>query len=302
MKGHFVSTILDVLTNWVSGMLESSDREALCGDLAESGVSSLAALRDVLSLVIRRKLVGLRVLQPWVIFAFIAVPVGVLLSLASRWICDGSAIYFWMYINNWDFGVAQTPAFWRELYSVLPLTLFPFAALICWSWTTGLVIGTYARRTLWFNGTTLLVVLLCITTFGAPRGLGGVLLEVRARDFPGNAAVFANTFYRDIFPRIVEVLLVMLPVLDGMRRTIRDSRFTRIGRVCMLICCFATLGSLASECSIWWCLRVWNAWPLREPRLPSLIPLAILGPAAYLISTAVRRTSVGLLPTGSQRL
>lgn len=289
MRRIVSDAILDLLTSRVSSMLERADREALCGDLAESGVSGLAALRDMASLVIRRKLAELSDVQPWLVFAFIAVPLGLLLSLAARWISDGSAIYFWLYINNWDPAVAQTLSYWWVLSSLLPGILFPFVALICWSWTTGLVIGTCGRRTIWFNGSTLLVVLFCIGIFGAPHELGRFLLEVRARDFPGNAAVFANAFYRAFFPQTVEVLLVILPFIYGMRRSIRDSNFTRLGRICVLISCAMTLGSLASQCSTWWCMRVWNAWPLQLPRLPSLMPLAIVGPVAYSILMATRR-------------
>jgi hypothetical protein len=39
-----------------------------------------------------------------------------------------------------------------------------------------------------------------------------------ARDFDGNAAVFALTFYRVIFPAIVLVLLVLVPAVWAMRR------------------------------------------------------------------------------------
>lgn len=57
---------LDFLAERVSSMLDPSDREALCGDLAESGVTGFEALRDVLSLVIRRQIAVLGNFRPWV--------------------------------------------------------------------------------------------------------------------------------------------------------------------------------------------------------------------------------------------
>ena len=51
----------------------------------------------------------------------------------------------------------------------------------------------------------------------------------------------------------------------------------------------AAAGTLVIQNLTWWQMRVWHIWPLRLPRLPSLMLLAIAAPAAYLLLTPVFR-------------
>jgi hypothetical protein len=74
-------------------MLDSAERDAVCGDLAESGESGSQALREVLSLVVRRCATCLRGWRPWLTLVSLTVPLSVLVSLLSRRTADGTAIY-----------------------------------------------------------------------------------------------------------------------------------------------------------------------------------------------------------------
>lgn len=186
----------DFLAERVSGLLDPSDREALCGDLAESGVAGIEALHDVLSLVIRRQIAVLSNFRPWVVLAFLAIPIGVFLSVLSRQTADGSAIYLWLYTSNLNLSLARTSGYWRGMAECLPVVLLPCLSLACLSWTAGLLIGVYARQTRWLSGGGLIGVLFCASILGLPHGFALILVLGRARDYFGNAAVFTNTFYR----------------------------------------------------------------------------------------------------------
>ena len=93
------------LTWWlveiVSRLLDPDEREAVNGDFAESGESGAQALLDALGLVARRQIALWRQWRPWLALLGLVLPLGVLLSLVSRMMADGSAIYSWMYLNNW---------------------------------------------------------------------------------------------------------------------------------------------------------------------------------------------------------
>jgi hypothetical protein len=69
----------------------------------------------------------------------------------------------------------------------------------------------------------------------------------------------------------------------------RMDRFARTVQVFLLVAAATAIGTLVSTNLLWWQMRVWNIWPLRQPRLPSMMPLAIVGPAAYLLLTSLVR-------------
>jgi|ERR1035437_10630480 hypothetical protein len=81
-------------------MLDSAERDAVCGDLAESGESGSQALREVLNLVVRRRAACLRGWSPWLTLVGLTLPLSVLVSLQSRRTADGTAIYLWFYVGS----------------------------------------------------------------------------------------------------------------------------------------------------------------------------------------------------------
>jgi len=286
-------TILDALlrrmADTASLMLDSAERDAVCGDLTESGESGSQVLREVLGLVVRRRAACLRGWRPWLTLASLTIPLSLLVSLVSRRTADGTAVYLWLYVNNWDWTLIHNQGFWRELAQCAPGVLFSYLALGCWSWTTGLLVGCFARRILWFSGAVFFVVVLAVGVFGIPRFFGHILVLQRARDFSGNSAVFLEVFYRQLFPQCVQLLLVVLPAWRGMLQGTRMDRFPRTAHVFLLIAAVAAVGTLVSTNLLWWQIRVWDIWPRRQPRLPSMEPLAIAGPAAYLLISFVWR-------------
>ena len=283
--GSLVRRIIDKLCL----LLDATEREVVYGDLAESGESGTLALRQVLGLVLRRLGSGLLNWRPWLIIIALSIPLGILVSLQSRRVADGRAIYLWLYTKNWDWAIIQNSGFWTELSQSAQSVLLSYLALACWSWTIGFVVASFSRRTLWFNGAVLFMAVLAASCFGIPRSLGSTLVLQRARDFSNNAAVFQDALYRQVFPVCLFVVLVGLPLLRGMVQGCRMGRFPRTAQVLLQIAALAGIGALVSSDLLWWQLRVWYIRPLHLPRLPSLMPMAVLTPLAYLLSTSLIR-------------
>ena len=277
------------LVDVLSRTLDPAEREAVCGDFTESGETGSQALLDVLGLVVRRQTALWRTWRPWLALAGLVVPLGMLLSLVSRNMADGSAIFIWFYANNWDWKLLENAGFWYGFASCAPGILISYLALTCWSWTSGLLLASVSRHTIWSNGALFCLTLLSGELLGAPRFLGHVLLLQRARAFDPNREVFALGFYRVMFPLIVQAVLVLLPAVWGMRQSLRLRMLPLPCRAILWTSAIATPATLATQDLVWWQLRVWQVWPLRFPRLPSLMPFAVVGPLGYMIATAAWR-------------
>ena len=126
----------------VSQLLERDEREAVRGDLAESGAGPREALLDVLGLVVRRHMLHWKSWRPWLAAFGLALP-GTLLLLGL------------------SFSISQTyqrildPVIFEatglKLAPGLSLLLCQVSLLIGWSWTCGFVMGSVSRRTVWVS-------------------------------------------------------------------------------------------------------------------------------------------------------
>ena len=273
------------LVDVASRMLDASECEAVRGDFEEAGESCGRALRGVLSLVILRQTGYLMDWHPALTLAWLALPLAILLSLVSERTADGSAIYIWLYVNNWDWTILKNPGYWRELAEIASSILLSYLALACWAWTAGFLMRFSSRRPIWLIGGVFFAVFICVGFWGVPHSLGHIVVVQRGRDFHNNAIVFANTFYRQVFPLAVEFILVALPAWWGMCQSFPMGEFPRVRKVVLLICISATIASLLTQSLEWWQFRIWAMYPLRLPRLPSLLPLALVGPISYLLSS-----------------
>lgn len=88
-------------------------------------------------------------------------------------------------------------------------TFLSYLTLMCWSWAGGFAIGSLSRRTNWVNGA-----LFCFVLFGE-------LLAVPQQHNPFNPLVFSLTFYRVLFPLLLRIVLVLLPLFWGVRKGLR---------------------------------------------------------------------------------
>jgi hypothetical protein len=290
-RGQAMTRIYWWLADALSRTLAPDERDAVCGDLAETGKSGGQGLRDVLSLVVRLQLALWSEWRPWVALVGLVVPLGMLLSLVSLRTADSSAIYIWLHAN-WDWDLLKSvilpnAMFRHDLVSTVVSVFLSFVILLCWSWTSGFVLGSVSRRTIPVNGALFCLVLLLGELLGPPRFLGHSLFLTRARDFDVNAAVFTAPFYRVILPLLVLTVLVLLPSLWGMREGILlASRRLLLQKI---LCAGATVTFAAiviQSWAWWWFLNrytrpaIWSGWQM------TLLQAVAYWPIAYAIATA----------------
>lgn len=183
--------------------LAPAEREAVLGDLHESGQSSARSLRDVIGLVLRRSL------RP-VASSLVILPLALLLTVLARGRADGAAIYLWLWTSNLDTHLLTNAGFWNGVAESAPRLLLPCLTLALYAWSTATLATRLSRAT---------AVLFCATLLlPAPLGPPASILGLRARDFGGNAAVFHGLFFRNAFPCILQCLFVLLPALLAIRQ------------------------------------------------------------------------------------
>ncbi len=249
------------LVDVVSRLLDPDERDAVRGDLAESGVTGAKALLDLLGLVARRQAALWKDWRPWLVLLGIVVPLGVLLSRLSV----SATAPLWM--NLQSFRAYGVP--FRNGLSI-PEEIVVFVchslAIVLWSWTAGFVSRCLSPRAIWVNGA-----LLCLVTWFSIGGRASLLALVA---------------------QAPQLILVLLPFVFGARKG--RTLVLGTGQAVMLAAAIATMLVLATWTSGWrqagiraWSEGVWQGgpdWPRR------LLPSAVASwPVAYLLATAIPR-------------
>jgi hypothetical protein len=122
--------------------LEREEREAVRGDLAESGAGPSEALLDVFGLVMRRHMLHWKSWRPWLAAFGLALP-GTLLLLGLSFSISQT------YQRMLDPVIFEATGL--KLAPGLSLLLCQVSLLIGWSWTCGFVMGSVSRRTVWVS-------------------------------------------------------------------------------------------------------------------------------------------------------
>lgn len=272
------------LVEWTSGLLEPDERDAVRGDLTELGMTGTQALQDLLGLVVRRQLGFWTDWRPWVALLTVTVPIGLLLSHVVRWWADSSAIYAWLYANNWTWNFLTIPGARHDLAHYSTGIFLEYLSLIAWSWTSGFVLGCLARRTLWITGLVFSLVVVA--------GAFGTTSVARANGF--NSAVFSTTFYGTAFPLILRTVLVLLPAFLGVRRSLRSSSLPLLrailGALAVAILTLWTAKGLESSMIFGRGVIPPDAGPdglmgtADDPRPLRLLPLVMMWPVVYIVA------------------
>src|SRR5262249_47187439 len=129
------------LADFATRVLDPAEREAVRGDLAESGTAGFGALREVAGLIARRQ-AGLLA---------IAIPAGILLSRAARNTPDQSAIYAWLYLNNWCTAYLTNAGARVEMLEHVTEYMLEYSALAACAWVAGYLVGNLSRRAVAFS-------------------------------------------------------------------------------------------------------------------------------------------------------
>jgi hypothetical protein len=141
-------------------LLERSEREAVLGDLLETGECTWRGLLGVLGLVIRRQLLHWKHWQPWLAMLGIAMPSSLLLMGTSVSVSS-------MYAQLIDRRILIGPP--QSIHEGYLQLLCSGLLLIGCSWSCGFVVGSLSRRTLWVSITaSCLACLFCLVRFTAP--------------------------------------------------------------------------------------------------------------------------------------
>jgi hypothetical protein len=162
--------------------LAPKDRDAVLGDLAETGASGWSALGSVMGLVVRKQMELWRAWQPWV--------AGSVASLGSLLLLSVS---FGLSVDSRHLLRGQ-----RGYGSVLCEALL----MLSWAWTSGFVVGSLSAKTRWVSGTLCAIPCLscvlrfhdtslsrlCVLLFLLPA-VAGVVQGVRRARLPHRTAV-----------------------------------------------------------------------------------------------------------------
>jgi hypothetical protein len=213
------------LAEFASQALQPDERDAVLGDFAESGESGGQALLGVLGLFARRQAALWKDWRPWLVLVGLVVPLAWLLSINSRLAAGASAVYFWSYLNNWDWSLLKYVGFWYILRDSILAVLMQSVVLVCWSWSAGFLLGSVSRRIMPANGVLFCVLsivgqVLCVSPY-----LAYGYRQFTHRPLPdAHQPISALLFYREVFPVIVQAVFVIVPVLWAMRRAATDLR------------------------------------------------------------------------------
>jgi hypothetical protein len=137
------SSFLELL----AGMLEPDERNAVLGDLAESGESGIRALYELLGLIARRQVSLWRDWRPWL--ALIGLT-GYVAPHLSRYSYEATLPLHMDLRTYWKYGALYETSLTRQ--EEILLLLCQTLALVFWSWLSGLALGTLARETIWVSG------------------------------------------------------------------------------------------------------------------------------------------------------
>jgi len=228
------------LVDLVSRALDPEEREAVRGDLAESGESAVMAVAAVIGLVVRRQAESWRHWHPWVAFVALVVPLGLVLGVETVWIGRSYDLYLWIFRN---YTVIDPNVLRESGLRIAPgaFTLACHSALVvAWSWSGGFVLGALSRRAIRINGPLFCMILLAGERWAAPRPHYYVA-----------GAVFARALSSMMLPGILLALLVLPPAIWGMRAGRRHSCI-RLLPAMGLAAAIAGL-TVVSPMPLWWC-------------------------------------------------
>jgi hypothetical protein len=130
------------LTDWVSKLLDRDEREAVLGDLLETGESNVRGFLDVFGLVFRRQAGLWKNPRPWFAAILVTLPSSYLLTYVSLSV----SCTYQRLVNHKNYGWR-----WPTGHEGFPLLLCHIFLLVAWSWSAGYIVGSVSRRTLWVS-------------------------------------------------------------------------------------------------------------------------------------------------------
>ena len=288
-----VKNFARLITDLTARGLDHEEREAVLGDLAESGRTDLDNFRDVAGLVLRRQATEWRYGRTWLILLLLILPLGLFLSLVSRFTAQQTSVYLWLYANNSNWDLLQNRGFWYELGNSTLLVLGIYLKLASWAWAAGFVIGCVVKK-VWRSGYSSFVLALfagmvCASMY-LPQYLEWVLRGRFAQNLPPHEdPVSQLLFYRTLLPIIVQVLIVAVPAISAMGdRQERPSSALRRG---MILLSLVVVGDMLLQNSILW-IKLCGSYSMKVAMAmphPGVWNLIAYWPVAYLLVRSLKQ-------------
>jgi hypothetical protein len=137
-----MNTIAWPLLEFTSRLLDHEEREVVLGDLLETNENAWRGMLDIFGLAFRRQAALWRDYRPWLAGLAVAFPSSYLLMTASLSVSltYQRVIHHKVYAGHWPTG-----------HEGFPLLLCHIFLLIAWSWSSGYLVGSVSRRTVWVS-------------------------------------------------------------------------------------------------------------------------------------------------------
>lgn len=180
----------------------------------------------------------------------------------------------------------------REAHCLL-LVFTMYLTLASWSWTTGFVLGSASRDIVRFNAVLFCLMLLFGEILGVPLYLAYQWQYLhRGSNLPAvpnfNSPVFALTFYRLMFPFIVQALLAIVPSVWGISHGAGATKLKPALRTTFRVVAIVTLMAILFQNPASWLLLKLPKVPLSLQSWASRLPeILVYWPLVYLTANAI---------------
>jgi len=251
--------------------------------------------RDVCDVLLRRQAQLCSNWRPGVILVCLIIPLGMGLSILARPSSNESAVYLWLYANNWHWPLLGNRGFWYVLSESAREILRQYLTLACFSWTAGFVLGRVSRRLIATNRVLFCLALFLGAILGAPRYFAythhlflTTISNAHAAAPPFRPLSRAQILYASMFPLIVQVCFVAMPALWAMSQGAHVARLRPVMRRIIWITAAASIAVMFVRVSEWFVLLgaspwIWPTWQMRLIRSLALcLSVAVYWPIAYL--------------------
>ena len=263
-----------------AGMLDAEERLVVLGDLAEAGKIGWPALRDVLSLVVRRQVSLWKGWRPWAAVVSVIGFVGLPLNLFSLII---SASLGRQLTTYWKYGI-RYPGGLTAIEEITVSASFCLTLVVC-CWTGGSVLAAISRQAIWSTGLVYLVLCSWPLSIAVALPLWTFSYQEEAR-----RVEMPLVFVVLMLQIALQSLIVGLPTVLGIRHG-KKGRILRVPQSRNVAAVTAVLAGAAIWMAGWqdaavirWSGGVWdpgNGWRGR------LLPFMILcWPAGYMLVNA----------------
>jgi hypothetical protein len=291
-----ISGIYWRFVHYFSAALQQEEREAVLGDLAESGENGGKALRDVLGLVVRRQAMIWKDWRLWLVVTMVVVPVSLLLSIVSQNTSGETAVYTWMYANNWDWALTKSAGFWYVFGEVARMVATDCLLLACWSWSAGFLFGCLPTRLLRVTRTTFLLLLGLSQLASAPQHIMHLWIYLYGMaplpsNVDPNAPVTAIALYNVIFPYIVLGLLVALPAFWGLRQSKQTTKLSPKLRLVFIVAAIIAISTTLPQIPGFGLLlgASGRQWLWENTHAMRMLSFLAYWPTLYLVAMGFRR-------------